>query len=270
MLSPNFFNTIFIFPILNLIIAFYKFFLLIKIPGALGLAIIALTVTIRLILQPFFRKQIETTKKMQDMKPHLDKISAKHKKDPKKLQAEQMRLYQEHGINPASGCLIMIIQMPIFIALYNTLSILLNSGSPKTIMAINKVVYFAFLKIDSINPWFLGLNLTWSPTKAAQLVYYLVAVITAVLQYLQINSSMATNPTPAVVPSDKDKSGTEKKTDGEDFQKAMSMQMKFLFPAMIGWASLKLPIGLALYWNIFSIFSIMQYKSQNTLTKNKV
>ena len=91
------------------------------------MAIIGLTVVIRLILHPFFKKQLETSKKMQDLKPHLDKLSQKHKNDKKRLQEEHMKLYQQAGINPATGCLFMIIQIPVFIALYNTLSLLHKS-----------------------------------------------------------------------------------------------------------------------------------------------
>ena len=158
MLNPNFFNTIFVIPILNLLVSFYKLFLLVKLPGAFGFSIIALTISIRLLFQPFFQKQIETAKKMQELKPHLNNLSTKHKNDQKQLQAEQLKLYQQHGINPASGCLVMIIQLPVFIALYQTLNLfLLNGRAEKTITAINKVLYFPFLKIDLINSWFFGL-----------------------------------------------------------------------------------------------------------------
>ena len=146
MLDPNFFNTIFVIPILNLLVIFYKLFLLIKLPGAFGFAIIALTIAIRMLFQPFFKKQIETAKKMQELKPHLDNLSSKHKDDKKQLQAEQLKLYQQHGINPTSGCLVMIIQLPVFIALYNTLNLfLLNGQAEKTIAAINKVLYFSII-----------------------------------------------------------------------------------------------------------------------------
>ena len=184
MLSPNFFTTTFVFPILNLLVFFYKIFLFLKIPGAIGLAIIALTAVIRLLLHPFFKQQLETSKKMQDLKPHLDRLSQKHKSDKKKLQEEHMKLYQQAGINPASGCLFMIIQIPVFIALYNTLSLfLLNGNATKIISQINKVVYHPILKIQAINPWFFGFNLALSPAKAGQWHYYLIPVITAVLQY---------------------------------------------------------------------------------------
>ncbi len=267
MLNPNFFNTLFVIPILNLLVVFYKLFLFIKLPGAFGFAIIALTVAIRLLFQPFFQKQIETAKKMQDLKPHLDNLSLKHKEDKKQLQAEQLKLYQQHGINPTSGCLVMIIQLPIFIALYQTLNLfLMNGQTGKTIMAINKVLYLPILKIQSVDPWFFGLDLVKTPKQMGTWIYLLIPLITGILQYFQAQASMPpTKTTAAVVPAGKDK---DKKADGQgDFQKAMNTQMKYLFPIMIGWFSYTLPVGLALYWNVFSIMGIMQYKKVNDKSK---
>lgn len=257
MLTPNFFTTVFVFPILNLLVLFYKIFLFIRIPGAFGLAIIALTVFIRILLHPFFKQQLETSKKMQDLKPHLDRLSQKHKNDKKKVQEEHMKLYQQAGINPASGCLFMIIQIPVFIALYNTLSLfLLNGNATKVISQINKVLYHPLLKIQTINPWFFGFNLAVSPAKSGLWYYYLLPVLTAFLQYLQTQAM-----TPVPVETHHDASLPKKKEENkDDFQKAMNTQMKFIFPIMIGWFSYSLPIGLSLYWNIFSIFSIMQYR----------
>mgnify|MGYP001582099074 CR=1 FL=1 len=270
------FDPFFAHPVLNLLVIFYKLFLFIKLPGAFGFAIIALTVAVRLLFQPFFQKQIETAKKMQELKPHLDNLSAKHKNDQKQLQAEQLKLYQQHGINPTSGCLVMIIQLPVFIALYNTLNLfLLNGHTEKTIMAINKVLYFSFLKIDSINSWFFGLDLVKSPKLAGAWYYLLIPLITGVLQYFQALASMPTSSAKAseVKQATDNKQDKDKKTDGQgDFQKAMNTQMKYMFPIMIGWFSYTLPVGLALYWNIFSIMGIMQYKKVNNksqITNNK-
>lgn len=268
MLQPNFFTTIFVFPIINLLVAFYNAFLYLKLPGAFGFAIIALTVFIRFLFQPFFHKQMETAKKMQELKPHLDKLNAKHKKDPKKLQQEQMRLYQEAGINPAAGCLVMIVQLPVFIALYNTLSLFLNGGGKhtamtETIKSINKILYFPALKITSIDPHFFGLDIAMSPAKSGIWYYYLVPVITAALQYLQVQYS--TPPAPVVEKKEDPKTG-DKKNDTGDFQQVMNTQMKYIFPVMIGYFSYNLPIGLALYWNIFSLFSIIQYRAINSKT----
>ncbi len=254
------FNQIFFFPILNLLVVFYKVFLFIKLPGAFGFSILALTIFVRLILHPFFKQQIETSKKMQDLKPHLDRLSNKHKSDKKRLQEEQMKLYQQAGINPASGCLFMIIQIPVFIALYSTLQkFLINGHGPKVIAEINKVLYSKSLYIQSIDPWFLGFNLALAPQKSGIWYYYLIPLVTAFLQYLQTKAM--TPPMVAAAPTDQKKDEKNKnKGSGDDFQKAMNTQMKFIFPLMIGWFSYTLPVGLSLYWNIFSLFSIMQYK----------
>jgi len=260
MLQPNFFNTYLVFPILNLLILFYKVFLFIRLPGAFGFAIIALTAFVRLLFQPFFKRQMETASKMQELKPHLDKLSVKHKNDKKQLQQEQMKLYQQAGINPASGCLFMIIQIPIFIALYNTLSLFFRNGDlTKVIAEINKVLYAPFLKITTINPWFFGFNLAVAPKQSGLWYYLLIPLVTGLLQYFQ-----AVSMTPSVSqpkPTNKDNNPASAKAtvgEGGDFQKAMNTQMKFMFPIMIGWFSYTLPVGLSLYWNIFSLFSIIQ------------
>jgi len=250
------FNSFFINPILNVLLLFFHLFRSAGLPGAFGFSIVALTVSIRLLLHPFFRQQLETTKKMQDIKPHLDKLNIKHKKDQKKLQEEQLKLYQQAGINPAAGCLFMIIQIPVFIALYQTLQLFFNGKMAATILHINKVVYAPFLKVTSIDPWFLGINLAASPKTAHNVYYYLIPVITAILQYLQVQTSTAMIPQSKPEPK---KADGKEESSSEDFQKAMNTQMKFVFPIMIGWFSLSLPVGLSLYWNIFSLFSIIQY-----------
>jgi YidC/Oxa1 family membrane protein insertase len=259
----NLFQTIFLTPILNILVGLYHLFLYIKVPGAFGFAVLALTILVRVALHPFFKSQIESAKKMQDLKPHLDRLSQKHKKDAKRLQQEQMKLYQEAGINPASSCLFMIIQMPIFLALYNTLSRLLtNGGTAKVIEKINTELYLPSLHIQAIDPWFFGFNLALTPGNAHVWYYYLIPVITGALQYFQVAFSVP----PAPVEDKKIvKKGTDKKenTSGE-FQKAMNTQMKYIFPLMIGWFSFSLPVGLSLYWNIFSIFSIIQYRKVNS------
>ncbi|MBI4004595.1 YidC/Oxa1 family membrane protein insertase [Candidatus Roizmanbacteria bacterium] len=266
MLSPNFYNTIFVFPILNLLVTFYKLFLLIHLPGALGWAIIFLTAFIRLLLHPFFDQQVQTSKKMQDIKPRLDQLSAKHKKDPKKLQIEQMRLYKEAGVNPAAGCLFLIIQIPIFIALYSTLNLFLTQGTTGNIInSINNALYFSFLKITTIDPWFFGFNLALTPAKGGVWYYYLIPVVTGVLQYFQ---AIATVPPPQKKEHKKEENKVEKKEGaGDDFQKAMQTQMKYFFPILIGWFSYSLPVGLSLYWNIFSLFSIIHYKKAHSKEK---
>lgn len=247
------FNTIFFYPTVNLLLLFYKAFISIGLPGAFGFAIVGLTLTVRLILHPFFKQQMDTTKKMQDIKPHMDALSVKHKDDKKKLQEEQMKLYQQAGINPAAGCIFMIVQIPVFIALYNSLNLFLTANTKAGLLAINKIAYSPMLYVSSIDPYFLGFNLTMSPQKSGMWFYYIIPIVTAILQYFQVQTTMPSQPK-----KDKNDKKDEKKNDAGDFQSAMNTQMKFIFPLMIGWFSYTLPVGLSLYWNIFSIFSIMQ------------
>jgi YidC/Oxa1 family membrane protein insertase len=251
MIKPGFFSSVFVIPILNLLVLFYIGFSFLKIPWAFGFAIVALTAFVRIILRPFFNQQMETAKKMQEMKPQIDNLQKKYKDDKKRLQQEQLKLYQQAGINPAAGCLFMIVQIPVFIALYQALLLFLQNGNQaKAIAEINKAMYFPFLKISSIDPWFFGFNLALAPSTANNPYYFIIPVITAFLQYYQVQVSTPAQP----------KTDEKTKENKEDFQKAMNTQMKFVFPLLIGWFSYTLPVGLSLYWNIFSLFSIIQYK----------
>lgn len=109
------FQTIFVHPISNLLVAIYQLLIAIGIPYALGFAIILLTIVIRLVLYPFMASQLKASKKMQDLAPHLAKLKEKHKGDAQRLQAETMLLYKEHGVNPLAGCLPILIQLPLFL-----------------------------------------------------------------------------------------------------------------------------------------------------------
>ena len=262
------FNVIFVTPIVNGMLLFYSFFTSLHIPGSFGFAVIALTVTVRLILHPFFKAQIDTQRKMQKMKPALDIAQKKYKTDKVKLQAEQARLYKEAGINPLSGCLFMLLQIPVFIALYQTLNNLFASGNAQQIVDhVNKVAYTPFLHVQALDPNFFGINLALSPSKSPSIIYILVPVITALFQFLQARVSMQTTTTTPAKEEKKiiDPKKKEKKepSAGEDFQNAMNMQMKYFMPIMIGVFSYQLPLGLSLYWNIFSLFSIIQYRLAN-------
>ena len=256
-MDPNIFNTIIVFPILNLLVAFYKLFESLKIPGEFGFSIIALTVLVRIILHPLFKQQIDAGKKMQDIQPALNALSKKYKNDKTRLQKEQMKLYQEAGINPTLGCLLPLLQLPVFFGLYQTLSVFISSsGSQKVIDSINKALYFPALKIGSIDPWFFGINLTLTPAKAGP-IFLIVPIVTGLLQFVQAQVSMPAKK--EEVKKEGELKKKDEKSTGGDFQQALNMQMKYFFPVMIGWFSYNFPIGLALYWNIFSLFSILQY-----------
>ena len=88
--------------------------------GNYGWAIIILTVIIKSLLYPLTKKQIESMRGMQEIAPKLKKLQEKHKDNPQLLQQKMLQLYQEAGVNPLAGCLPMLIQMPILMALYYT------------------------------------------------------------------------------------------------------------------------------------------------------
>lgn len=266
MIEPSFWNQVFIWPILNVLILIYKGFLAIGIPGSLGFAIIGLTALVRVLLYPFTAAQIKSTQKMQAMKPHMDNIKEKHKHDTVRQQQEMAKLYKEHGVNPAAGCLPLLIQFPIFISLYNVLLHVVSTGDGQKLMEeINKIVYFPFLKLDAPwDPYFLGVNLGAKPSdwQHVGIFLLLIPILTGVLQYVQTKMMVpATNKLAPVVKKEK---GKESSMD--DFQNIMQKQMLYFFPVMIGFFSYGFPVGLSLYWNTFSIFGIIQ---QHFLNKNK-
>ena len=88
--------------------------------GSYGLAIIILTVIIKIILYPLTAKQIKSMKAMQEIAPKMKKLQEKYKDNPQLLQQKMIQLYQDAGVNPMAGCLPMLIQMPILMALYYT------------------------------------------------------------------------------------------------------------------------------------------------------
>lgn len=247
------FNVIFTNPIINLLVAFFKLFTTLGIPFAFGLAIITLTCAIRFILYPFTAAQIKSAYKMQKVAPHLSAIKEKHKGDSKRQQEETMKLYREHGVNPAAGCLPLIIQLPIIWGLYNVLTVAVNANSIKSLAEINKVLYFDFLKIQTVwDTTFFGFALGASPSKLMGVAPYLilVPVLTGVFQFILSKMMM-----PEEVPGLVVKKDTGKQ---DDFQATFQKQSLFLFPAMIGFFSFSLPLGLSLYWNTFTIFGILQ------------
>ncbi len=250
-------NTVFIHPIINTLVALYKLFEWLHIPGPLGFAVIGLTIIIRLILYPLMHAQLRSAKKMAMMKPHMDAIAAKHKGDKTALQQAQLALYKEHGVNPAAGCLPLLIQMPVLIALYNVFYRVLGNGNmAKVIEDINAVVYAPALKLTNLDLTFLGINLGIKPSQFQSHGYWLllVPVVTAGLQYWQ---------TKLMMPSKTQTIVKEGEKAPEDMAGDMQKQMAVITPLMFGYFALQFPLGLALYWNVFGVFGIMQQLAVN-------
>lgn len=265
------FNQILIWPFINVLVAFYKFFEFIRVPGALGLAVIALTVLIRLILHPLTAAQLKSAQKLAKLKPEMDKLTALYKNDKARLSQEQLHLYKEAGVNPAAGCLPLLLQFPILIGLYQVFFQVLSNGNlPKVVDEINKIVYTPILRINSFDLSFFGLNLAYKPNEWQKFGWWLllVPVITGLLQYWQTkmmtpkDSSIVVKPpssSPKNEPSGRAlKNKEEEKKPNEDMSTAMQKQMTIMMPLMIGFFAYSFPLGLSLYWNTFTIFGIIQ------------
>lgn len=250
-------ETIFIWPILNLLIGFYNLFLFIHLPWTLGFAIIALTVLVRMILWPLTRTQLESAKKLTALRPHLETVRKKHGHDKTRLQQEQVKLYKEHGVNPAAGCLPLLLQMPIFIALYQVLLRVLSSGNGgEFIDSINSGLYFPFLKLTSAPDLnFIGLNIAQRPADlfSSNPLIITIPLVTGGLQFIQ--SKMMSQKRQ---PKNLQKQPAKTQSDMEKTMEQVQGQMLFFMPALIAFFAFGFPIGLALYWNVFTIFGIIQ------------
>ncbi len=136
-----------------------------------GLAIIFMTIAIKLVLFPLTQKQLKSMRGMQEIQPKLKYLQEKYKDDPQTMQVKVMEMYKEHGVNPFGGCLPLIIQMPIFIAFYQSL------------LSFNfKVVeHAAFL---------------WIPNIGVKDPYYILAILAALTTYLQQRVTMVDSKDP--------------------------------------------------------------------------
>ena len=251
------FNLVFFGPVVNLLVLVYQGLQVIHIPGALGFSIMILTILIRILVWPFMASQIKATKKMADLKPHLDELKIKHKDDKKELASAQMALYKEHGVNPAGGCLPALIQIPVFIALYQSIINILPGGGGN-IGHINSLLYFPQLKLPStLDPNFFGLNLGIKPSEFGQysLLLLLIPLLTGVLTFVQ--SKMALPKPVKIYPQDSPKEKQEKEGMEESMGQVQS-QMVYMMPLMIGYFAFNFPIGLAIYWNSYTILGIIQ------------
>jgi YidC/Oxa1 family membrane protein insertase len=244
------FQTLVIYPLINILVAVYDVLLALHVPYAVGFSIIGLTIIIRIVLYPFTKKQLQASKKMQDLAPLISEIKEKYKGDNKKIQEEQMKLYREKGVNPAAGCLPTLIQLPILLGLYRVLNSLVHLSPSESVAYVNSIV---IEPLHISEPWdttFFGIPLGQSPHQMIgtfTVVAIAVPVITGLFQFIQ--SKMMFSAPPAT---------KSKSAKSDDFSTVFQKQSAYIFPVMIGFFSFNFPFGLSLYWNTFSIFGIIQ------------
>ena len=203
--------------------------------GDFGVSIILLTIVINLILLPLTLSQIRSTKKMQELQPKLAELQKKYAKDKQKLAQEQMVLYKQSGIKPAGCALTMIIQLPVWIALYQSI-MLVMAIAPEGLLNLSRYLYpwdgvYAALPL---NPEFLGILNLSQPN-------FILAILVGVTQWVQQKMIQ----TPSTDPG----------------QAQSQQMMQWMFPMMFTLFGMFFPSGLALYWVVNSIFRIvLQYK----------
>jgi len=236
-------------PLVNALIFFYKIF------GNLGVAIILLTIMLKIILIPLTRPSLEVSRKMAALGPEIEKLKRKHAKDKQAFAQAQMDLYRKNGINPAAGCLPQIIQLVVLIALYQVFIQVLGNNGEKVIPGLNEVLYSP-LRLSSetrINLDFLYLNLSRPDVFQFQGISFpgLFLLLAALTQFL---SSKMMQP---ILETEKEVAqGTKEKTD--DMAAMMQSQMLYLFPLMTILFGFTFPSGLILYWFIFSSLQLIQ------------
>ncbi len=244
------FDALIVNPLINILVANYKVLSSIGLPYAFGFSIIGLTIVVRIILYPLISSQLKTSKKMQGLSPHLSNIKELHKGDNKRIQQETMKLYKEHGVNPAAGCLPVLIQLPVFFGLFSVLNNIVRKNPKELVEYINSVVITPLHIQSAWDPTFFGIQLGLSPKEfiaTMPLIAIAIPLITGVLQFIQSKMMFSSPPASSI--------GSKK---NDDFAAVFQKQAAYIFPIMIGFFSFTFVVGLSLYWNSFTIFGIIQ------------
>ncbi len=228
----DFFNTILIQPIFNLLITLYN-----VIPGSdIGFAIIALTILIKVALWPLMSKSLRSQKALQVLQPKIEALKEEHGDNKETLAKAMMELYQEEKVNPLASCLPILIQLPILIALYRVLL----KGFDTSML---DMLYGFVANPGNINHIFLG------AIDLSQVSIYL-AVLAGYFQFMQTRMLIAKRPPKEVA--------GKKGAKDENMLASMNKSMLMFMPAITVVIGATLPAGLTLYWVTVNIVSILQ------------
>ncbi|MDD5043910.1 MAG: YidC/Oxa1 family membrane protein insertase [Patescibacteria group bacterium] len=226
------YNTILYQPLFNLLVFFYNI-----IPGHdVGLAIIALTIVIKLILFPFSLQSIKSQKSLQSLQPKIEELKKKYKDQKDKMAQAMMELYKQEKVNPFSSCLPLLIQLPFLLAVYQVF----RSG-----LASNN---FNLLYSFVANPEHIN-TISFGFINLAQSNIYL-AVLAGLAQFWQTKMMMAKRPPAAV--------RKEAGAKDEDMSAIMNKQMTYFMPIFTVFIGASLPAGLTLYWFITTLLTALQ------------
>lgn len=232
-------------PLFNALIALYDF-----LPGRdLGLAIIVLTLLVRLLLAPILHRQLRSQRALATLQPRLAEIR-KSTKDAREQSRRLMELYKKHGVNPTSGCLPLLVQLPILWAMF---AVLRNGLQPDALTALYPFVPHP----GAINPVAFGImNLALPALRRAEGALaiswpaVILALLTGVVTYWQIRTTPTSSPHPV----------SADQTSTEQIAHRMSKQMLLFMPLTTTYFTLVFPTGLALYWFVTTLVSVLQQR----------
>ena len=228
----QFFHTFLAEPMYNLLVWIYT-----VLPFQdIGVAIILLTILIKAVLWPLTGKSLKGQKALQSLQPKMEALKKQYKDDKEKLAKEMMALYKTEKVNPASSCLPLLIQLPILIALYRVLLVGLNNGDTYRL-------YGFVTNPGAINELFLGFIDLAHPA-------IWLAVLAGIAQYFQAKMLQARRPPKAI----REKEGAK----DEDMMATMNKSMLYFMPVITVVIGATFPGGLALYWLVVTLLSILQ------------
>ncbi|MBI4117998.1 MAG: membrane protein insertase YidC [Parcubacteria group bacterium] len=202
-----------------------------------GIAIITLTILVKFVLLPLTHKSTKAQRKIKEIEPEVTKLREKHKED-KQIQAQKMmELYKEHGINPFSGCLLFIVQIPFIIALYWVFWKGIQNGN------FDPGALYSFVDVPAtVNLNFLSLvNMSEKSV--------VLALLAGISQYFQIKLSIPTLP--------ESTNEGNKPSLKDDFMRSFQLQMKYGLPIFVAFIAYTISSAVALYWVTSNVFTII-------------
>ena len=222
------FNIILYQPLLNILVLLYKHC------HDFGIAILGLTILIKILLSPLTLKTLKAQKALQQLQPKLKEIQEKYKNDLEGQKRAMIELYQKEKINPLSGCFPMLLQLPILIALYQ----LFRKGLGPDQFSL---LYGFILPPENVSLTFLGIINLAQPS-------LFLAVLAGIVQFIQTRSSLA------------GQDNFQKDPKSLKTSQLMQKQLSYFFPIFTVLILLRLPAAVALYWLTVSAISIIQQK----------
>jgi len=217
---------------------------------AWGLSIVLLTVTVRILLFPLFVKQIKSQRRMQELAPKVKELQAKHKGDRETLNTELMKLYKEHGTNPVSGCLPLLLQLPVFFALFTVM----NNFKPKNGEFVGKFGLSDKLVEQGANAKIFGAPVAAAFNSSASLLKELdgnATTVKVVAAIMVVTMGLTTFITQKQMMA---RAGTNVDPQQQQIQKIMLYVLPLSF-AVFGFS---FPVGVLLYWLTTNLWSMGQ------------